>query len=88
MWRDVLRLSNVREGETVAFLFSTGPNTEAGGKRATPCHTDIPMRRCSLSLDDEPMTIAGDVIPPTSASRAPRPHDTRQPEGGGEGGTS
>ena len=45
------------------FLFSTGPNTEAGGKRATPCHMDIPMRRCSLSLDGEPMTIAGDVIP-------------------------
>ncbi len=45
------------------FLFSTGPNSEAGGTRKTPCHMDIPMRNCSLSLDAEPMTIKGDVIP-------------------------
>jgi len=45
------------------FLFSTGPNTEAGGTRNTPCHLDIPMRHCSLSLDGEPMTVKGDVIP-------------------------
>jgi 2,5-dihydroxypyridine 5,6-dioxygenase len=46
------------------FLFSTGANIEAGGKRDTACHMDIPLRRCSLSLDGEPMTIDGDVIPP------------------------
>ncbi len=45
------------------FLFSTGANVEAGGTRDTPCHMDIPLRRCSLSLDGEPMTIDGDVIP-------------------------
>ena len=45
------------------FLFSTGANIEAGGTRDTPCHIDIPLRRCSLSLDGEPMTIDGDVIP-------------------------
>lgn len=45
------------------FLFSTGPNTEAGGTRRTPCHMDIPMRNCSVSLDGEPMTIRGEVIP-------------------------
>jgi 2,5-dihydroxypyridine 5,6-dioxygenase len=45
------------------FLFSTGPNTEAGGTRSTPCHMDIPMRNCSLFLDDEPMVLKGDVIP-------------------------
>ncbi|HYB11730.1 MAG TPA: 2,5-dihydroxypyridine 5,6-dioxygenase [Alphaproteobacteria bacterium] len=45
------------------FLFSTGPNTEAGGNRNTPCHLDIPMRNCSVSLDGEPMTVNGDVIP-------------------------
>jgi 2,5-dihydroxypyridine 5,6-dioxygenase len=45
------------------FLFSTGPNTEAGGNRNTPCHLDIPMRNCSVYLDDEPMTLKGDVIP-------------------------
>lgn len=44
------------------FLFSTGPNTEAGGKRDTPCHIDIPLRSCSLSLDGVPMTVNGDVV--------------------------
>jgi 2,5-dihydroxypyridine 5,6-dioxygenase len=44
------------------FLFSTGPNTEAGGKRDTPCHIDIPLRNCSLSLDGVPMTVEGDVV--------------------------
>jgi len=45
------------------FLFSTGPNTEAGGTRDTPCHMDIPLRRCSVFLDGEPMVLDGDVIP-------------------------
>jgi 2,5-dihydroxypyridine 5,6-dioxygenase len=45
------------------FLWSSGPNTEAGGTRNTPCHMDIPLRNCSLSLDGEPMTIDGKVIP-------------------------
>lgn len=45
------------------FLFSTGPNTEAGGTRDTPCHIDIPLRNCSVYLDGEPMTIDGKVIP-------------------------
>ena len=45
------------------FLWSSGPNTEAGGNRNTPCHMDIPLRGCSLSLDGEPMTIEGKVIP-------------------------
>lgn len=44
------------------FLFSTGPNTEAGGTRDTPCHLDIPLRGCSLSLDGTPMTIDGRVV--------------------------
>lgn len=44
------------------FLFSTGPNTEAGGKRDTPCHMDIPLRSCSVSLDGVPMTIDGNVV--------------------------
>ena len=44
------------------FLFSTGPNTEAGGKRDTPCHMDIPLRNCSVSLDGVPMTINGNVV--------------------------
>jgi 2,5-dihydroxypyridine 5,6-dioxygenase len=45
------------------FLFSTGPNNEAGGTRNTPCHIDIPMRHCSVSLDGEAMTQNGVVVP-------------------------
>jgi 2,5-dihydroxypyridine 5,6-dioxygenase len=41
------------------FLFSTGP----GGSRRTHAHLDIPMRKCSFSIDGEPMTLEGDVIP-------------------------
>jgi 2,5-dihydroxypyridine 5,6-dioxygenase len=44
------------------FLFSTGPNTDAGGTRDTLCHLDIPMRSCSVSLDGAPMTRRGKVL--------------------------
>lgn len=44
------------------FLFSTGPNSEAGGRNNSPCHIDIPMANCSVSLDGEPMTVDGDVV--------------------------
>jgi 2,5-dihydroxypyridine 5,6-dioxygenase len=45
------------------FLWSSGPNTEAGGDRDTPCHLDIPLRNCSVSLDGEVMTLEGVVVP-------------------------
>lgn len=44
------------------FLFSTGPNSEAGGSNPSPCHVDIPMSGCSVSLDGEPITVEGDVV--------------------------
>jgi 2,5-dihydroxypyridine 5,6-dioxygenase len=44
------------------FLFSTGPNSEAGGANNSQCHVDIPMAACSVSLDGEPITIEGDVV--------------------------
>lgn len=44
-------------------MFSTGPNNELGGPNDSSCHLDIPMRNCSLFLDDEPMVIDGDVVP-------------------------
>ncbi len=40
-------------------LFSSGPNNELGGANDSPCHLDIPMRGCSLFLDDEPILIGG-----------------------------
>ena len=43
-------------------LFSTGPNNELGGPNDTACHLDIPMRGCSLFLDDEPIVVDGDVV--------------------------
>ena len=46
------------------FLFSTGPNAEAGGSNHSPCHIDIPMADCSVSLDGEPMTVRGKVVAP------------------------
>ena len=35
------------------FLFSLGPNNEAGGSRCTTCHIDIPLRGCTVRLDGE-----------------------------------
>jgi 2,5-dihydroxypyridine 5,6-dioxygenase len=43
-------------------LFSTGPNGELGGTNDTACHVDVPMRGCSLFLDDEPIVLNGDVV--------------------------
>lgn len=42
-------------------MFSTGPNNELGGTNDTACHLDIPMRNCSLFLDDEPIVLDGDI---------------------------
>jgi len=44
-------------------LFSTGPDTEFGGANDTPCHLDLPMRNCSLWLDDELIIDRGHVLP-------------------------
>jgi 2,5-dihydroxypyridine 5,6-dioxygenase len=44
-------------------LFSTGPNTELGGSNDTACHLDIPLRGCSLTLDDVPVVTDGDIVP-------------------------
>lgn len=44
------------------ILFSTGPNTEVGGGNATPCHIDVPMRGCTLYLDDEPIVADGRLV--------------------------
>lgn len=44
------------------FLFSLGPNTEVGGSRNTPCHIDIPLRRCTVSLDGLAVVSEGQVV--------------------------
>jgi 2,5-dihydroxypyridine 5,6-dioxygenase len=46
-------------------LFSTGPNTELGGTNDTACHLDIPMRNCSLFLDNQPVVESGRIVIPS-----------------------
>lgn len=44
------------------FLFSLGPNNEAGGSRTTACHIDIPMRHCDVFVDDLQVVRDGKVV--------------------------
>ncbi len=44
------------------FLVSLGPNTEVGGTRNTPCHIDIPMRRCTVALDGVEVVRDGQIV--------------------------
>lgn len=44
------------------FLFSTGPNTQGGGNRNTNGHYDVPMRNCTVLLDDEPVIERGRIV--------------------------
>ncbi len=41
------------------FLFSTGPNTQGGGSRNTLAHLDVPMRDCTVMLDNDPIIERG-----------------------------
>jgi len=41
------------------YLFSTGPNNEGGGTRNTKGHYDVPMRDCTVLLDNDPIIEAG-----------------------------
>jgi len=44
-------------------LFSLGPNTEFGGANDTAWHLDLPMKNCSLWLDDDLIVSRGEVLP-------------------------
>ena len=44
------------------FLFSTGPNTQGGGKRSTRGHYDVPMRDCSVALDGKVVIERGRIL--------------------------
>lgn len=43
------------------FLYSTGANETAG--RFTAGHFDLPMRHCTVTLDDVPVVVAGALVP-------------------------
>ncbi|WP_445657734.1 2,5-dihydroxypyridine 5,6-dioxygenase [Achromobacter sp. NCFB-sbj8-Ac1-l] len=58
------------------FLWSMGPNNEAGGHRTTACHIDIPMRHCSVALDGRPVVIDGVVQDEAGLARAARRKET------------
>lgn len=59
------RQSNAMEARSFYgnFMFSTGPNSEAGGSRHTACHLDVPMRHCTLELDGERIVDDEKLIP-------------------------
>ena len=44
------------------FLFSTGPNTQGGGKRNTKGHYDVPMRDCTVMLDNDVVIDGGRFV--------------------------
>lgn len=44
-------------------LFSTGPNNDGGGNRFTLSHSDVPVRNCSLWLDDVQILDRGRFVP-------------------------
>lgn len=55
------------------FLFSTGPNTQGGGKRTTRGHYDVPMRGCTIELDGRVVVQDGRVVDPQMiVPRVPR----------------
>jgi 2,5-dihydroxypyridine 5,6-dioxygenase len=43
------------------FLYSTGANEVAG--RFCCGHFDLPMRHCTVTLDDRSVVVAGQLIP-------------------------
>jgi 2,5-dihydroxypyridine 5,6-dioxygenase len=43
------------------FLYSTGANETAG--RFTAGHFDLPMRHCTVTLDEVPVVVDGELIP-------------------------
>lgn len=55
------------------FLFSTGPNTQGGGKRTTRGHYDVPMRSCTIALDGHVVVRDGKLVDPKMiVPRVPR----------------
>ncbi|GBQ35363.1 2,5-dihydroxypyridine 5,6-dioxygenase [Gluconacetobacter azotocaptans] len=51
------------------FLWSTGPNNEAGGTRDTACHIDIPMRNCTVMLDGNAVVRDGKLVNATEGGQ-------------------
>lgn len=65
-WSDLMFNKNVMGMQGRCYygnvLFSTGPNNELGGDNDTNCHLDIPMKDCTLYLDNEVIVDKGEVL--------------------------
>lgn len=57
-------------------MFALGPNQELGGTNDTPAHIDIPMRNCTIYLDDEPVLVDGEFVVPELRVEGYRPART------------
>jgi 2,5-dihydroxypyridine 5,6-dioxygenase len=71
LWRSIAQNGDDPERSRAAartfpgnFLFSTGPNTQGGGKRGTRGHYDVPMRDCTITLDNEVVIERGRLVDP------------------------
>ena len=70
-WDQIIRYGNSYEHLHIMarvfsgnFLFSTGPNTDMGGKRDTKGHIDLPMCDCTVLLDGQPLMERGKFSDP------------------------
>jgi 2,5-dihydroxypyridine 5,6-dioxygenase len=70
-WDQIMRYGNNYEELHISarsfagnFLFSTGPNTDMGGKRDTKGHIDAPMCDCTVLLDGEKVMEKGRFVDP------------------------
>ncbi|MGE0800331.1 MAG: hypothetical protein AB7G13_27450 [Lautropia sp.] len=79
-WDQVLRHPNSYEHLHIMarvfsgnFLFSTGPNTDMGGKRDTKGHIDLPMCDCTVLLDGEPIMERGRFVDEAMIVQGARP---------------
>ncbi|MEE3000705.1 MAG: leucyl aminopeptidase [Pseudomonadota bacterium] len=61
---DVDRSNGAVRGFAGNFLFSTGPNTQGGGTRVTKGHYDLPMKDCTVYLDNELIIEDGAYVVP------------------------
>lgn len=73
-WDQIMRHGNNYEELHISarsfagnFLFSTGPNTDMGGKRDTKGHIDIPMCECTVILDGDTVLEKGRFVDPKMA---------------------
>lgn len=68
-WDQILRYGNQPKRVNAAgrvfagnFLFSTGPNSDMGGKRDTKAHIDMPMADCTVELDGKVVLEHGKFV--------------------------